>query len=358
MTEEITKKELEQALDTYTDLVEMYPDNEAYLQRYADMLQTLGRDATATITLQHLHDIIAARSSNEASAFAKKYPQIGRIKLEDSNFEYKDKHAVAGQIIRDLLSKLWLCMHRKKLKDGAALYRIGEAGDSLSLVLDGSIDVYTVGAKDTRILLEKVNANDVVGEQMFVNPGKRVIDAFASGDCTIIHIPRKRLTQMVLDNPYLGKLLSLRATFRTQTRIITTNVAFQTLPLKLRLHIGRNLILNKYKADNMIHHLKQPIQGIDVILAGEACYLATLKSGKKIMLPPLNVGSLTGDVMLQGGKSTDIAELYAKSDVTIAHLTYEDMLNVSIAFPPLQERLQKHAETQRLRLMQAFEKIQ
>jgi len=356
MTEKVTKKDLEEALETYAGLVEMYPTNEAYLQRYADMLQTLGRDATATITLQHLHDVIAERSPKEALEFANKYPQIGRIKMESSNFEYRDKHEVAGQIIYDLAGKIWLRLNRKKIKEGKAICRQGEAADSLILVLEGRVDVYAEGLDNTRVLLESVKANDVVGEQMFVNPGKRVIDAFASGGSAIVvAIPRKKLVKMTTSNPYLDKLLSLRATFRTQMRIISGNAAFQALPLKLRLYMARKLILRKYKAAKLIHALNQPIKGIDLILTGEASYLTQLKSGKKVMLPPLPIGSLTGDVGLQGGDAVDLAELYAKTDVTIAHLTYDDMLNISTAFPPLIERLLKHAEGQRLRLMQAFE---
>ncbi len=358
MSEKITKKDIEQALETYANLVEAYPDNEPYLQRYADMLQTLGREATATITLQHLHDIIAQRSTQEAIVFAKKYPQIGRVQIEDADFEFNDKHAVAGQVIFDALGAIWLRLHRKTLKEGQSLYRLGEAGDSLSLVLSGKIDVYTSGKNNTRILLESVGRHDIVGEQMFMRPGQRVIDAYAAtAEVSVVEIPRKKLLKITENNPYLAKILAQRSVFRNQVRAITTSSVFQAFPLSLRMHLARAMELRTFEAGQIIHRVNKEVNGIDIILAGQACYLTQVRSGKKVMLPQLSIGSLTGDVVLQGDGAMGMAELAAKTNVNIGHLPFKAMLNVSAAFPPLQERLLKHADQHRLLMMKSFEKL-
>ncbi|MDQ6989964.1 MAG: cyclic nucleotide-binding domain-containing protein [Mariprofundaceae bacterium] len=358
MSEKITKKDLEQALETYANLVELYPENEGYLQRYADMLQTLGREGTATITLQHLHDIIAERSEQEAIVFARKYPQIGRVQVEHEDFEFQDKHAVAGGVIHDALGSIWLRLHRKTLKEGQAVYRMGEAGDTLSLVLSGKVDVYTTGQNNARILLESVGSKDVVGEYMFMHPGKRVIDAFvASAKATVVEIPRQKLLKIIEKNPYLGQILAERSVFRNQVRVVTTNPVFQVLPLSLRMFLARAMELRTFKAGTLIHALDEKVGGMDMLLAGDACYLAQGRAGKKFMLPRLSLGSLTGDVTLKGGDTADIAELMAKTNVNIGHLPFAALINISAAFPPLKERLLKHANQHRLLMMKAFEKL-
>jgi len=350
MTEKITAKKLEEALETYAGLIEAYPDNEAYLQRYADMLQTMGRKATAITILQHLHDVISKRSESEAKAFAKQHPAIGRV-----NFDTVDKHLITGQIIYELLGSLWLRLHRKKLTEGQVLYKAGEDSDSIVLVLDGKLDVYATSHKQERVLLESIGIHDIIGEQMFLKPGKCNFDAFvASETATIVKIPRKKMLEFVNDNNNLKTMLLQRASFRAYFRFISSSSVFQILPIKLRMYITRNLVMNQYQSGSIIHAANQAINGIDSIASGEACYVASSKGGDDIMLPPLPVTSLTGDIRLQGEDTAGLAKLVAKSNVTVAHIPFHELLNVAVAFPPLKERLLQHAEAQQMHMMQTL----
>ena len=350
----VTKKKLEDALETYANLVEVYPDNEAYLQRYADMLQTLGREATATITLQHLHDIIAKRDPDEAAAFAKKYPQIGRISLEEI-FDAQDAHKVTGKIIAELSNSLWLKLHKKKLKAGQVVYQADELSDSLTLVIDGQIEVYARGKNNTRILLESVGSYDVLAEQTFFFPDQVNFDAFVESDsATIVRIPRSKLEAMVTNNAHLANMLNLRSSFRSHIRIIATHPIFNTLPLKLCKYLARNLRMESYAANSMIQTLDKKTMDVSIILSGEACYLAKDSKGKKLKLPPLPIRSLVGNIRLQHEKDIQASELYANSNTKVAHIPYQHMLNISAAFPPLLERLNQHAETQQQRTILAL----
>ena len=355
MTNKITKKELEEALDTYSNLVEMYPDNEAYLQRYADMLQTMGRHATATTTLQHLHDLICKRSEKEAGEFAKKYPQIGRILPSDVIFSKQDKHAIAGKIIFELLGTIWLKLHQKKFHEGQVIFHSTDINDSLTLVIDGKVDAYAVGPNQEHTLVETIGSLDVLGEHTVLKPGKMRVDAFvASNTAIIVEIPRKKMLSMMEKNTYLSSLLSQRALFRTNVHAITGNPVFRTLPLKLSQHLARSITIRNYEAGSLIYKLDQQAQGVDIVLRGKACYLAADKNGKKFKLPPVPPQSLMGDLTVKGPKSTHIAEVIAHTKVTLAHISYEDLLNVTVAFPPLKESLVQHADRHQLNMMQGI----
>jgi len=359
MNQKVTKKQLEEALETYANLVEMYPDNEAYLKRYAQMLKTMGREATAITTLQRLHDVIAKRSEKEANAFAKEHPEIGRLQASDIIFDAQDKHAIAGKIIYELLGSIWLRLHRKKLSEGQSVCHCTDLNDTLILVIEGKVDAYIVGPKSEHIHVETISALDVLGEHTIFKPGTMGIDAFAaSPKVTIAEIPRNKVLDMMASNAYLKSLLSKRAIFRTNLHAISGNSVFQVLPMKLCQHLARGLVLRHYDASSMIYTLDQTPNGVDIILRGEACYLAKDRSGKKIMLPPLPVSSLIGDITLRGKDYFNIAELMSRTKTTIAHIPYADVLNVSVAFPPLKERLIQHADMQQTRLMQALSKIQ
>jgi len=355
MTKSVTKKDLDEALESYANLVEMYPDNEGYLQRYAQMLQTMGRDTTATVILQRLHDIISKRSSTEAHEFAKKHPQIGRILPTDEMFIKKDKHAIAGQIIYELLSKIWLKLHQKKLREGQVVCRSTDLNDSLTLVIEGKIDAYAVDSKQKLTLVETIGALDILGEHTIFKPGKMRVDAFcASPKAIIVQIPRKKMLSMMESNAYLSDLLSQRSLFRTNVHAIAGNPVFHVLPLKLSQHLARCITLRQYGAGSLICSLNKPSNGIDIILSGDACYIAANKNGQKFKLPPLPAKSLVGDLTLKGSKSTQIAEVIAHTKVNLAHIPFGDLLNVSVAFPPLKERLLKHADHQQIHIMQGI----
>lgn len=358
MANKITKKELEKALDTYANLVEMYPDNESYLQRYAKMLQTLGREATATITLQHLHDLIAKRSPQEAKAFAKQHPQIGRILLDDTAFEDHDKHAIAGQIIHELTSKIWLKIHQKKLKEGQAICRAEDLSDTLTLMLEGNADVFAINSEGTRILVEHVSELDILGEHTFFKPSTMDIDVFVSSETAkVLRIPRKKILSMIAGSPHLEKMLTQRAIFRTHVHALARNDVFQTMPLKLTKYLARKLTIRHFAANTLIYDLKKPVHGIDIVIKGQVCYLAQNRHKKKMMLSALPPLSIAGDTSLHGGETTSMAELASKTDVSLAHIAFDDLLNVSVAYPPLKEKLMQHADMQKVKMMQQVSKL-
>jgi len=355
MAIKVTKKELEQALESYADLVNAYPNNEAYLQRYADMLQKMGRKATAISTLQHLHDVIAKRSPDEAAAFARKHPAIGRILLDNIAFETHDKHVVAGKIIHELLGSIWLGLHRKKIHEGKALCQMTDLHDSLILIIEGQVEVYAIDDDNNRILVEQINGPDVLGEHTFFKPDNIDVDAYISSEtAVIVQVPRKKLLAMTTANQHLEKMLKQRAIFRTNLHALLCSPVFKALPLKLAKYLARKLILRQYHAGTFIHRLENPTQGIDLILAGQVCYLASNERKEKVMLPPLPKLSVTGDISLIGEDAPIMAELYAKSKAKLAHIPFNDILNVSMAFPPLKEQLMRHADAQQVSMMNAI----
>ena len=358
MSNKITKKELEKALDTYANLVEMYPDNESYLQRYAKMLQTLGREATATITLQRLHDIIAKRSPKEAKEFAKQHPQIGRILLGDTAFEDHDKHAISGKIIHELLSKIWLKLHQKKLKEGQAVCRAENLSDTLTLIVEGNADVFAINNEGTRILVEHVGELDILGEHTYFKPSTMDIDVFVSSETAkVVVVPRTKVLEMIASNPYLEKMLKQRALFRTHVHTLARNSVFVTMPLKLTKYLARKLTVRHFAANTLIYDLKKAVNGVDIVIRGQACYLAQNRNKEKVMLSPLPSLSIAGDTSLHGGKTASMAELIAKTDVSLAHISFDDLLNVSVAYPPLKEKLMQHADMLKVKMMQEISNL-
>lgn len=358
MTQKVSKKDLEEALQSYAQLIEVYPNNKSYLKRYADMLLAMGRESTATTALKHLHDLIAKDSPKEAAELSKKYPQIGRLTFSDDAFDVHDQHAIAGQLIHENLGSVWLRLQRKKLQQGQAVYRADDISDSLKLLLEGQVEIYGIGATGERVLLEQVGVLDVMGEHTFLKPGRLKIDAFvSSASASVVEVPANKLNKIIAKNPFLKKLLEQRALFRTYTQVIASLPVFQPIPMKLKRHLARNLTIHNIPAKSFVHALDLPFTGIDIIVAGHACYLASNNAGQKIPLPPLHLHALVGNITLKPSSKLTPIELVTSDNVTVARLPYDVMLSVSEAYPPMKERLQRQAENQQHQLMRDISKL-
>jgi CRP-like cAMP-binding protein len=302
--------------------------------------------------------VIAKRSEKEATAFAKKHPQIGRISLYET-FDAQDSHSITGKIIFELLGNVWLRLHQKKLKEGQAVCRADDVSDSLILVTKGNVDVYAPDTNNNRVLLENVGIYDVMGEQTFFKTSPLGFDAFVSSEsAAIVKVPRKKIASMLTNNQHLRNMLTQRARFRHHVRIVALHPIFKTLPLKLSKYLARHLSSKIFPEKSMIFSLQEQIDGVYIILSGKACYLAKNKQGKKFALSPLKLNSLVGDLLLHGKKSEQSNELFAASKVSIIRIPHEHLLNISTAFPPLMERLMQHAEQQQQQIIHSLSQIQ
>ena len=340
-------EELEQQEKVYADLVKIYPDNESYLRKYAMILLEAGKPSTATNALKQLYDVLVKKAPDKASALAREFPQIGRITKSD---EDRQDDAELGQALRESLGTLWLKLHQKRIKEGRKLYSIGDKGDSLALVLDGEMAVCIPGENST-ILLNLIGKNDIIGEACYLNPGERSADVVANKDCTIVEIPRKKLLSYFIENPGAEKLLQDKADFRQMTSILSTNSLLQNIPLDMRKYMAGTADSERYQPNTVVRQAGQEIDAVDMLVWGKASYMMQNKKGQYVQLGTFQVGELIGDTSAIR-KATCPADIVANTEVLMAHIPLSSFTNVVEAYPPFKEKLMKHAERQRTKMMQ------
>lgn len=236
-----TDEKLKESEKVYADLVDIYPENEAYLHQYAEILLKTGKVSTATVALKRLHSLLEKKSPEKASALAREFPQIGRItKIEAEqlgNTEF-------GEMLRKAFGTLWIKLYQKRVKEGHRLYARNEQGDSLALVIKGEMAVCMPGKNNTTVLLNLIGPDDVVGEACFLNPGARSAEIIANKDSIIVEIPRNKLVSYLIENSGAEKLLEEKADFRQLTRMLSTNDLLQDIPLDMRKYMAGITKLN------------------------------------------------------------------------------------------------------------------
>lgn len=343
----------EQAIKVYADLVSIYPENEDYLRHYAELLIETGKVSTATNILQRLHTLLIKHSPKKASALAREFPQIGRISKAESE---QPGNTELGEMLRKAFGSIWIKLYQKRVKEGHHIYRIGDSGDSLTLVIDGEIAVFVPDKNGKVILHNLIGANDIVGEACFLSPGTRNADIVANKDSTIIELPRNKLLAYLIENSDAEKLLEKKADFRQMTSLLSSNELLQNIPLKMRKYMASMTTTTHYNAKTLIRKAGQKVNAVDMLIRGDAAFMLRDKNNKYQSIGKFNPGELIGDASALR-KATCPADIMAISESVMAHIPLSCFTNVVEAYPPFKEKLLKHAQHQRTKIMRMVSTI-
>ncbi|MCF7821632.1 MAG: cyclic nucleotide-binding domain-containing protein [Mariprofundaceae bacterium] len=343
-----TDDKREEEMKIYADLVSIYPENEEYLLHFAKLLIREGKETTAANALKRLHALLSKHSPEKASALLKEFPQIGRVTKAESE---QKGNTEFGEILRKALGSIWIRLYQKRIKEGDYLYHAGDRGDTLSLVIDGEIAVFVPGDNGKIILHNLIGSNDIVGEACFLNPGIRNADIIANRDSTIVELPRKKLLSCLIKNPAAEKLLEEKANFREVTSSLSSHELLQNIPLDMRKYMAGMTKVERYKPDTLIRRAGQEVDAVDMVVRGKVAFMLNDKNNKYQPIGILQPGELIGDTSALR-KATCPADIMAVSEALVAHIPLSSFTNVVEAYPPFKEKLLKHAQKQRAKIMQ------
>jgi CRP/FNR family cyclic AMP-dependent transcriptional regulator len=86
-----------------------------------------------------------------------------------------------------------------KVRAGETVFRQGERGDTVYLVLDGKVEL-RVGGR----LVETVGPGGILGEMALIEQAPRVATAAAKTACDLLQISEARFTAMIQQTPHFA----------------------------------------------------------------------------------------------------------------------------------------------------------
>jgi CRP-like cAMP-binding protein len=86
-----------------------------------------------------------------------------------------------------------------KVKAGETVFRQGEAGDTVYVVLDGKVELRVRGR-----LVETVGPGGILGEMALIESAPRVATATAKADCDLLPISEQRFMTMIQKTPHFA----------------------------------------------------------------------------------------------------------------------------------------------------------
>jgi len=347
----------------YADLVRLYPKDTRYLRRYAETLIASNKITTATSILHQLHDIlIESGEKNQAIQLAREFPQIGRITKEEAG-DSAEKYPFLDFVKQGLTGKIWTAMHQRTFKEGKHLFRRGDPGASMYVVLKGELAVYVPDDTGKLVLLNLIGYGNVVGEGALLNPNPRGADVVANKDSTVVELPRKKVLSFLLKNPEVEEALMCEYEQRHMVSLLSRNTVLQRIPMDMRHFLGKQAKIIHYSAGTIIHKGGDALDSVDMLTNGKALYVFTTKSGNRMKLHEVPIGQLIGDMSVLRNNTAAKrkigcpADIVAVEDTVMAHIPFSAFKNVVEAYPPLREALLRTAETQISELMRKVTQV-
>ncbi len=109
---------------------------------------------------------------------------------------------------------------RKHFANGRTIFRTGDAGDAAYVIESGTVDIVrNVGGQTKRIA--QLAAGEIFGEMALIDGKKRMADAIASTNVTVILVSADQFTEkMRAADPFVRALLRM---FVENLRVMTRN---------------------------------------------------------------------------------------------------------------------------------------
>jgi len=157
------------------------------------------------------------------------------------------------------------------LERGAVLFQKGEDGDAAFVVLEGELEVRTVGRDGRELRIAAHLEGGLIGEMAALDGARRSADVVASRRCRLWRVPRPALVETLRGHPdaalallaeFAGRLRSANAALeRASRRDLEAQLAFLLLSERNRLgavaltqtEMARRIGFSREKVNRRLH---------------------------------------------------------------------------------------------------------
>ncbi len=145
--------------------------------------------------------------------------KIESVKMSNPIWEniFKRRHAVSESVLQNLknvpifadltekeLLEVEKIVHRRKYKKGEPVFRMGDPGLGMYIIVEGSVDIVEEYENEESKLLATLEDGAFFGDLALLDEAPRSASAIAKVDCDIIGFFRPDLMDLLYRKPQLG----------------------------------------------------------------------------------------------------------------------------------------------------------
>lgn len=125
-------------------------------------------------------------------------------------------------------------MHRRSFRRGEPIFHIGAPGESMVVILSGTVRVSLPGPRGKTVILADLAVGEILGEVALLDGKDRSADATALTNCSLAVLERRDVVPLLLKRPEVClKLLELMCARLRKSDEQMAEIAFLELPARL-----------------------------------------------------------------------------------------------------------------------------
>lgn len=125
-------------------------------------------------------------------------------------------------------------VHRKSFNSGEPIFHVGDAGQSMMVILAGTVRVSLPGPRGKAVILADLSAGEVLGEIALLDGRERSADAAALTKCELLVLERREIVSFLEKRADVClKLLDLVCARLRKADQRMSDIAFLELPVRL-----------------------------------------------------------------------------------------------------------------------------
>lgn len=225
---------------------------------------------------------------------------------------------------------------KMKFNPGDIIVQEEEEGDSLFIILKGTVYIYKKDKEGHDILVDKLKSGDFFGEISFLTGKPRTATAVAGEECELLEISSTLLEELEEKFPEINEVLIDFYKIRVLDSLLALSPLFSSLSPNERKFVLAHFALKLYKEKQIIAREGEPGNSFFVIKDGVVGIYTTTPKGEKIKLAELKSGDFFGEVSVITGKPRT-ATAIALTKVRVLEMTKEDFYKVCKVLPSVLE---------------------
>lgn len=378
-TERLLAGDVAGALAAFQQVAAALPDEPAWRQKVAELLQRLGRKGEAvaeyqaaagawartgwllraialckvilqlepghTRTQSLLADLYArrtqappARSSTPAVAPAAEPPApveapVARLP------PFPLFSALAHDVFLELLAGL----ERRTFQAGDVIVREGEPGHSMFVLVEGKADVVRQGEDGQGTKVAHLGEGDFFGEIALVSEGRRLASVVAAERAELLEVSRERMAELIARHPSVGEVVQEFYRERLVSNVMRSNPLFSGVPEGPRRALAEAFTPVSVEAGEQILSRGQAAPGLFLLLRGRCTVFHAHVDGRETPYPDMREGDVFGEVsLLRSGLVT--ASVRAATPCVLLKLERDTFEAHLARHPELRRELQRLSE--------------
>lgn len=208
----------ERAVAVYRDLVKFFTRQGFYARALAVISKLERLDPGQSETTRELAAAIAAQQAEERLSQAR-WRQAGApvpaadvagpaaIEPKTATERERDASRLFTQFPAEVLEQLLASTNVRTFREGEAVCREGDPGDSMFLLVEGAVEVSTADPVGRPLVLAVLNEGEFFGEVALVTGRPRTATVAARGPATVLEITREQVDSLAARHPEVRQVL-------------------------------------------------------------------------------------------------------------------------------------------------------